>query len=194
MMINFTENKRRILCAALLVNLVLYAFILGTVSKELKPPPSLLLETFCVLPLAILYISFEAYFYLGRDSWLWYASLCAHLILIVFDFAMMSYEARQNWPNHRDPFSIAHSIIYALAGVLEVVTLVLFSKLPKKVSSCCLPSYPVVFIDQSGKIVSQSQIVSGKAVYILNAADQLENQPTESVTNPVFDEDQINEE
>ena len=187
------------LCIALMVNLAIYITIFGshfakTVFFDLSYPDGLFIGAISCLPFAILYTSFEAYFYLRRDCWLWYASFIVHIFLFAFDLAMMISEALDTQSYHKLPYVIAYSIFFALAGVLEILILVLFSKLPKKVSSCCLPSYPVVVIDKSGQIVSQNQIVSGQAVYVVNQNDSQEDLPTRSVNNPVFEADRISEE
>ena len=192
---NFSENKRTILCIALMVNLAIYITIFGShFAVTLSYPDGLFIGAISCLPFAILYTSFEAYFYLRRDCWLWYASFIAHIFLFAFDLAMMISEALDTQSYHKLPYVIAYSIFFALAGVLEVLILVLFTNLPKKVSSCCLPSYPVVVIDKNGQLVSQNQIVSGQAVYIVNGTDRQEDQPTRSVNNPVFEADRISEE
>ena len=173
--------------------------------------------SFSIVPfLIIFYNIIEMFLFIRYKKWSWPVTLTFRILWVLNNAGLLitcgiffayrsdicSYHG--TWCEHTI-LLVPMSLHYVAAFVLEIVTLVVYSKLPRNKMQCCRPKvvtamqYPIVIVNEDGTIQSANQIQPGQLVYLVNESKPVTSTSTPSVpsfSNPSFQEtnDSIEEE
>lgn len=197
-------GHRRTLIGLILVNTLIYIsvswmpFQIVWHDIEFYVP----LWMFSIVPfLIIVYNPIEMLLFIRYEKWSWPVTLTFRIIWILCNgglvtscgFALIaapdicSYV--ENWCKQTILF-VPMLLHYAGAFVLEIITLVVYSKLPR--TKCCCPitavQYPIAVVNEDGTIQNAIQIPRGQLVYMVNESkpDTLSSPQIQSFSNPSF--------